>query len=595
MARLFLTNIDLNQNELQNAVIQNLSTAPSSGNTEGRIYYDSTRKTLRVYRNDSLQGAKWYDLSVGGASASTVTLTGDVTGTASVDPATGIITLSTHFNVSGTENQIVVNDIDNTTTISLAPDTYIKNNDGYPSIMLSATGEYIALNHAQDDTRMLTINNDGSNASITANGNLNLTSNNGDVNLNADSNVVNINGNSGELHLQKTEYYRNGDLQGVIAAQSDSSLRLTATSGQLQLETNSGDIKINPNTGRTWINNNIYIDGNDGKISTDSGAITLFPDNGIVTTLGAELHTSKVELWQGGDNGGNNRGAIIAHPSDGSLTVAATGWLHLESHDGGINIDPQNGNTTFSDQIRLDSEGTISTNNLDLTLSPDSGNVVINNNLITDSIASKDGGANTLNIVAQAIQITSEDVTIGGGGTNGAFNVLDSNGANVVSVTGSTKEVQFGGNVTVDGNLNVNGTLNAVNRTEINIEDNTIKLNTNWTGAPTQDAGIIVHRGTANDTAIIWSESNKDWTLTNDGSHYYAIARKYVSTVGDASNTSFDVVHNLGTRDITVMVRENNAEYNVVETDIRMKDDNTVTIAFTNAPDTNAYKVIIVG
>ena len=129
MSRLFLTNIDLNQNELQNAVIQNLSSAPSSGNTEGRIYYDNTRKTLRVWRNDSLQGAKWYDLSVGGASASTVTLTGDVTGSASVDPVTGIITLDTHLNVSGTTNQIVVNDIGNTTTISLPDLIEIENGE----------------------------------------------------------------------------------------------------------------------------------------------------------------------------------------------------------------------------------------------------------------------------------------------------------------------------------------------------------------------------------------------------------------------------------------------------------------------------------
>jgi hypothetical protein len=43
------------------------------------------------------------------------------------------------------------------------------------------------------------------------------------------------------------------------------------------------------------------------------------------------------------------------------------------------------------------------------------------------------------------------------------------------------------------------------------------------------------------------------------------------------------------------MVRENNAEYNVVETDILMKDGNTVTIGFTDAPALNSYKVIIVG
>ena len=92
-----------------------------------------------------------------------------------------------------------------------------------------------------------------------------------------------------------------------------------------------------------------------------------------------------------------------------------------------------------------------------------------------------------------------------------------------------------------------------------------------------------------------WNEANDQWTLSNDGNNYYAIARKYVEVIGDASNTSFDVIHNLGTRDITVMVRENNAEYNVVETDVLMKDNNSVTIGFTDAPALNSYRVIIVG
>jgi len=574
MARLFLTNIDLNQNELQNAVIQNLSTAPSSGNTEGRIYYDSTRKTLRVYRNDSIQGAKWYDLSVGGASASTVTLTGDVTGTANVDPTTGIITVDTHFNVSGTANQIAVNDIDNTTTISLTDSVDINTGLTIGGTNTEADG-YIHLVDAAGD-RYASLEDNG--------GNLRITSNSGLIET-----------NESEIAVQKTSYWRNGTQQGVIAAQSDSSLRVTAITGQLQLESNSGDVRINPNSTVTWFNNNIYINADSGIIGTDVNSLHLNADNGVITTDTAEFHTPKIELWNGGDTSGSRLGVVLAHPSDGSLTIAASNQLNLEAHSGGINLDPQNGQTTFSNEVRIDSEGVISTNNADLTLSPDSGNVVINDNLITDTILSKNGTGDTLNIVSNEIILQSPDVKVGGGGTNGKFQVLDSNSTNAFIINSATKAAQFGGDVTVDGNLNVTGTLNAVNRTEINIEDNTIRLNTGFTGAPVADAGIIVERGTANDTAIIWSESNKDWTLTNDGSNYYAIARKFVSVIGDASNVSFDVVHNMNTRDLTVQVRENNADYNLVETDVAFKDLNTVTVSFTVAPDANAYKVIIVG
>ena len=90
MSRKFLTHIDLNTNELQNAVVQNLSSAPNSGNKEGRIYFDTITQKLRYYGN-----GHWHDLAAGGAAASTVTLTGDVTGTANVDPDTGIISIST--------------------------------------------------------------------------------------------------------------------------------------------------------------------------------------------------------------------------------------------------------------------------------------------------------------------------------------------------------------------------------------------------------------------------------------------------------------------------------------------------------------------
>lgn len=51
-----LTNLDLNKNELQNARIQNLATAPSNPE-EGQIYYNTTDK--KVYKWD---GVQWSDM-----------------------------------------------------------------------------------------------------------------------------------------------------------------------------------------------------------------------------------------------------------------------------------------------------------------------------------------------------------------------------------------------------------------------------------------------------------------------------------------------------------------------------------------------------
>lgn len=80
MAKKFLTAIDLNKCELQNAVIQNLASAPSSPGT-GQIYFNSTAGDKSIYFYD---GTSWVDVggdlrSIVAGNAISVSGTRDIT------------------------------------------------------------------------------------------------------------------------------------------------------------------------------------------------------------------------------------------------------------------------------------------------------------------------------------------------------------------------------------------------------------------------------------------------------------------------------------------------------------------------------------
>jgi hypothetical protein len=71
------------------------------------------------------------------------------------------------------------------------------------------------------------------------------------------------------------------------------------------------------------------------------------------------------------------------------------------------------------------------------------------------------------------------------------------------------------------------------------------------------------------------------------------VVSKYAASVGDGSATSYTVTHNLGTRDVIVTVYDNSSPYAEVITDVAHTTTNTVTIAFSVAPTSNQYRVVV--
>lgn len=131
MARQFLIDIDLKQNELRNAVIHNLPTAPSG--KAGQVYYNTATNQLYFHN-----GTTWQ--STGQIS---ITLSGDLSGTATTN-ASGEITLNATIEPN---------------SVALGTDT-----SGNYVATLSSTDTHLTIANSGTETAAVTIVTDATNA-----------------------------------------------------------------------------------------------------------------------------------------------------------------------------------------------------------------------------------------------------------------------------------------------------------------------------------------------------------------------------------------------------------------------------------------------
>lgn len=267
---------------------------------------------------------------------------------------------------------------------------------------------------------------------------------------------------------------------------------------------------------------------------------------------------------------------------DGGATTGISLLSESLSVLGGEGIDvsvTENTVTIAGENASTSNKGVASFETADFTVTD--GHVTIKNvNLATQT---------TGNYVA-GIQGTANEVNVSGSGSE-----------NATVTIGLPDDVTITNNLTVGGNLNVTGTINSVNTTQVNIVDNKINLNTDFTGTPTTNAGIRVERGDATDVEILWDESSDQWTLTNNGTNYHEITRKWKKNIllTDATNpntnTHFLFTHNLGSQDVTVQIYQTATPYAQVEADVEHTSANTTTVKFAVAPSDGEYRIVIVG
>ena len=137
------------------------------------------------------------------------------------------------------------------------------------------------------------------------------------------------------------------------------------------------------------------------------------------------------------------------------------------------------------------------------------------NDAVTKSV-SADTGSATPSTHAFTIAGTSNEIETSATGSTVTIGLPTD-----VTVSG---QLNVGENVVITGNLTVSGTTTTVNTETINLADNIIALNSNHSGAPTQDGGILVNRGTSANAQLQWSETRDAWRAGTHGGTFYDLA-----------------------------------------------------------------------
>ena len=345
----------------------------------------------------------------------------------------------------------------------------------------------------------------------------------------------------------------------------------------------------------------------------DASGYTTISLNNTAVTAGSYGSTTKIPSFTVDAQGR----LTAASESDVATNLSIAGDTGTDTVDllsdtltvsGGEGIDvsvTDNTITVSAEDATYTNKGVASFSSTDFTVT--AGSVSLNKDPVITLSGDVTGSATMTNLGDVTITTTVQPNSVElGADTTGHYVATIAGTANEIQVTGSGSEtsavtiglpdnVEITGNLQVGGNLNVIGTVNSVNTTQINIEDNKVRLNSNATGTPSADAGIVVERGDEADAELLWNETNDVWQIGQVGGNYHTVARKYATTIGDGTATSYTVTHNLSTKDVTVQIFETNADYNQIEADVQHTSMSAVTIKFASAPTAGEYRVVIVG
>jgi len=298
-----------------------------------------------------------------------------------------------------------------------------------------------------------------------------------------------------------------GDLSGNVYA-DDSTLLVDGLTGKI-----AGDIRFPVTEG--------YIQGKNINIDPDTGYFVKLGDTEVVGTITPETDGSAAIGSVTKKFGtGYFTSLNVANAEFTNLTATSLTATSFTVEGEGVGTFSSGGDLVLETGNRVRIEGglfklpQISTDTRD-------GFPVVNGDVIYNTDTNRtqfrqnsewvelNAGTFTGNVNGDVTgNIDNTNLTVGATATN----VTVGHAAATNQVDGDTT---FGHNVIVTGNFTVNGTTTSVDSVNLEVEDNTILLNKNETGAGVTagSAGIEIERGTETNSSILWSEGDDRWYI----------------------------------------------------------------------------------
>ena len=337
--------------------------------------------------------------------------------------------------------------------------------------------------------------------------------------------ITSVNGETGAVTLDTGDIAENGNLyftnaRARSALSAGTGISYNSTTGAISTTQNLTTAGSPTFAGMT-LTGNVTITGDivptsDNIYSLGSPTMQwkdVFVGPGSLYVNGVEvIHSTEQSMNFTADTDQNMRitttGAGVLQLGSSSTNVNIDGTLQIAS---GKNITDSAGvQVNFGDNIQMNGNKVVGLG------APSSANDAATKTYVDTAVAA----------------ISTSSISQG----NSSVQVVDSGtGTVTVTVDGSTALTVDATGVTVAGNFTVSGTQTVVNSNTINLADNIITLNSDHTGAPTQNAGLLVERGDEADAQLRWNEGTDKWTFTNDGAVYYPMP---VSTTDLAEGTS---------------------------------------------------------